>query len=465
MQTDIVFSPELIRRYDVPGPRYTSFPTADRFVDTFDATSFEQHLAKRASDGVPGGIERGLSLYFHIPFCNTVCYYCACNKIVTKDRELAERYITYLDREMSLQTAHLSGSRQVVQMHWGGGTPTFLNARETVRLMRAIRDHFQLKRDGEHSIEIDPRKVSPEKIALLADEGFNRMSLGVQDFDPLVQIAVNRVQSVTETRTVVDAARANGFRSVSMDLIYGLPHQNVERFSSTLDTVLAMQPDRIALYSYAHLPTRFMPQRRIDAGHLPSADEKLAILARAIEKLGEAGYVYIGMDHFARPGDELAIAQRRGSLHRNFQGYSTHAACDLLAFGVSAISSVGGAYSQNEKDLLTYYAAIDRGDLPVMRGWVMSNEDLMRHTIIQSLMCRFELSFEAIEQAFNIRFRDVFAAEIEALRALEEEGLVRLERDWLSVTEAGRMLVRVVAMVFDNYLRRDSAKPRYSRVI
>ncbi|GAA5157577.1 oxygen-independent coproporphyrinogen III oxidase [Viridibacterium curvum] len=465
MPKNISFNPDLIRRYDLPGPRYTSFPTADRFVDVFDSTALEQHLARRASDGVLGGIERGLSLYFHIPFCNTVCYYCGCNKIVTKDRSLADRYISYLDREMSMQTAFLSGSRQVSQMHWGGGTPTFLDGREIVRLMRAIREHFQLKRDGEYSIEIDPRKVSNDKVALLADEGFNRMSIGVQDFDPLVQMAVNRVQSIAETRSVVDSARTNGFRSVSMDLIYGLPLQDVSRFANTLDSVLEMQPDRLALYSYAHLPARFMPQRRIDAGQLPAPEEKLALLALAIEKLGEAGYVYIGMDHFARPDDELAVAQRRGSLHRNFQGYSTHAECDLLAFGVSAISSVGGAYSQNEKDLAQYYAAIDRGDLPVMRGWVMSSDDMMRHAIIQSLMCHFELSLEAIEQAFGINFRETFAYEIAALRPLEDAGLVRLDGDWLSVTEAGRMLVRVVAMVFDNYLRRDSAQPRYSKVI
>lgn len=461
MRQSIVFDPELIRKFDIPGPRYTSYPTADRFTDAFDATAFEQRLAARAS----GGIERPLSLYFHIPFCNTVCYYCACNKIVTKDRTLSERYIDYLVREMDMQLQHLSGPRQVVQMHWGGGTPTFLNEAEMRRLVGAIRERFQLKAGGEFSIEVDPRKVGEDQVKLLAELGFNRMSVGVQDFDPVVQKAVNRLQSEDETRNVIEAARANGFRSISLDLIYGLPFQTVARFEQTLDRVLALRPDRLALYSYAHLPTRFMPQRRIAAEDLPTPDDKLAIFARALERLSAEGYVYIGMDHFARPDDELAEAQRRGWLHRNFQGYSTHAECDMLAFGVSAIGRVGGAYVQNEKDTEPYYAAIDRGDLPVMRGWVLSAEDLMRHAIIQSLMCHFELSMEAIEQGFNINFRHEFAAELEELRALEQAGLVTFEDDFITVTDAGRLLVRAVAMVFDHHLRADRAQRRYSRVI
>lgn len=457
----IAFDPRLIRQFDIPGPRYTSYPTADRFTDAFDVTALEQHLAARAS----GGIERPLSLYFHIPFCNTVCYYCACNKIVTKDRSASGRYIDYLVREMQMVLQHLSGPRQVAQMHWGGGTPTFLNDVETRRLTGAIQSLFQLKPDGEYSIEVDPRKVSAETVELLGEVGFNRMSIGVQDFDLQVQQAVNRVQSEAETRLVVETARANGFRSISLDLIYGLPHQSVASFDRTLDTVLALQPDRLALYSYAHLPTRFMPQRRIAAEDLPSPDEKLAIFARAVERLSAAGYVYIGMDHFARPDDELAEAQRRGWLHRNFQGYSTHAECDMLAFGVSAIGRVGGAYMQNEKDLLPYYAAIDRGDLPVMRGWVLTREDLMRHAVIQSLMCHFELSFEAIELGFGVDFRNEFAVELEELARLEQAGLLKFEGDFITVTDAGRLLVRAIAMVFDHHLRADQAQRRYSRVI
>lgn len=461
MKQSIIFDPQLIRKFDVPGPRYTSFPTADRFTDAFDATALEQCLGARAG----GGIERPLSLYFHIPFCNTVCYYCACNKIVTKDRTASARYIDYLVREMEMQLQHLSGPRQVVQMHWGGGTPTFLNEEEMRRLVGAAQELFQFRPDGEYSIEVDPRKVSTEQVALLAELGFNRMSIGVQDFDPVVQKAVNRLQSEEETRTVVEAARANGFRSISLDLIYGLPFQTVERFEHTLDRVLALQPDRLALYSYAHLPTRFMPQRRIASEDLPTPDDKLAIFARALERLSSEGYVYIGMDHFARPDDELAEAQRRGWLHRNFQGYSTHAECDMLAFGVSAIGRVGGAYTQNEKDLLPYYAAIDRGDLPVMRGWMLTQEDLVRYAIIQSLMCHFELSLEAIEQGFNLDFRRSFATELEELRRLEQAGLVRFEDDFIVVTDAGRLLVRAVAMVFDHHLRADQAQRRYSKVI
>lgn len=461
MNQTLIFDPALIRNFDVPGPRYTSYPTADRFSDAFDATALEQQLAKRAV----GGIERSLSLYFHIPFCNTVCFYCGCNKIVTKDRSVASRYVDYLIREMDLQLAHLTGHRDAAQIHFGGGTPTFLPASEMRRLMNAIRERFPFKRGGEFSIEVDPRKIDAASVAMLSEVGFNRMSIGVQDFDPLVQAAVNRVQSLDETLSVLTAARRFGFKSVSMDLIYGLPHQTVERFDRTLDIVLSMQPDRLALYSYAHLPARFMPQRRISNEDLPTPEVKLDILARAVARLSSHGYSYIGMDHFAKPDDELAIAQRRGSLHRNFQGYSTHADCDLLAFGVSAIGNVAGAYAQNEKDLLPYYAAIDRGDLPVMRGWVQDQDDLMRQSIIQSLMCHFELSFEAIEQSFGILFKDYFAPELARMASLEEAGLVRLEEGWLMVTPAGRFLVRVVAMNFDKYLQANKPVQRYSRVI
>lgn len=406
-----------------------------------------------------------LSLYFHIPFCNTICYYCACNKIITKDRSLSARYITYLEKEMALQAAALTGARTVSQMHWGGGTPTFLSVLEIQQLMAAIRLNFELMPDGEFSIEVDPRKVSPEVVALLANEGFNRMSVGVQDFDPAVQAAVNRLQSVEETRTVIEAARENGFGSISVDLIYGLPHQTVERFARTLDTVLGMLPDRIALYNYAHLPTRFMPQRRINESELPAPDEKLRILALAIESLAAAGYVYIGMDHFARPQDELAIAQREGRLQRNFQGYSTHAECDLLAFGVSSIGKAGGAFSQNERELEAYYAVLDRGELPVMRGWALSEDDELRNAVIQTLMCDFALSYGKFRESFGIDFAQYFNAELQELKSLAQAGLVELEEDGLRVTDAGRMLVRILAMVFDRYLRSDREQRRYSRVI
>lgn len=458
MAQTICFDSDLIRRFDVPGPRYTSYPTADRFGDGFDAPTLARHLAT-----IQGG--QNLSLYFHIPFCNTICYYCACNKIITKDRSLSARYIDYLQREMAMQAALVAGPRKVVQMHWGGGTPTFLSAEEIRTLMRGIRQHFELQPGGEYSIEVDPRKVTREMVALLAEEGFNRMSLGVQDFDPLVQKAVNRIQSIEETQLVLDAAREYGFGSVSVDLIYGLPHQNVERFARTLDTVLAMQPDRLALYNYAHLPTRFMPQRRINTEDIPAPDEKLQILSLAISKLGEAGYVYIGMDHFARPDDELTVAQREGRLQRNFQGYSTHAECDLLAFGVSSISKAGGTFSQNQRDIEAYYAAIDAGQLPVMRGWVLSDDDKLRNHVIQTLMCHFALTFAEIDSAFGIRFQDYFADELASLRDLAEAGLLTMDAAGIMVTDAGRMLVRIIAMVFDCYLRQDQQQRRYSRVI
>ena len=342
-QTDLIFDPQLIRKFDINGPRYTSYPTADRFVEAFNAEALRAWLAKRAV----GGVSKPLSLYFHIPFCNTICYYCACNKIITKDHGRSAKYLKYLAKEIEMQAACLEGSRQVTQLHLGGGTPTFLSHDEMRELMAAVREHFTLVPNGEYSIEVDPRKVDFDTVKLLAELGFNRMSVGVQDFAEDVQQAVNRIQSFDETKLVIDAARANGFKSVSMDLIYGLPRQNPTSFDRTLDQVLEISPDRISLYSYAHLPGLFKPQRRINSGDMPTADTKLALLQLGIRRLTEAGYVYIGMDHFAKPDDELTIAQRQGRLHRNFQGYSTHAECDLLAFGVSAIgySSGAGGYS------------------------------------------------------------------------------------------------------------------------
>lgn len=457
----IFFDPNLIRRFDVPGPRYTSYPTADRFLADFSAENQQNHLARLAT---PTGT-KALSLYFHIPFCNTICYYCACNKVITKDRALSAKYIDYLGREMALQAAHLPEPRPVAQMHWGGGTPTFLQPDEIRRLMASIREHFTLQAGGEFSIEVDPRKVTPQVVALLAEEGFNRMSVGVQDFDPKVQAAVNRIQSVEETRVVIDAARAEGFRSISVDLIYGLPHQTLSGFGQTLDTVLAMQPDRLALYNYAHLPSRFMPQRRIAEADLPNPEAKLQILALAIERLGAAGYVYIGMDHFSRPDDELAVAQREGRLQRNFQGYSTHAECDLLAFGVSSIGKAGGAFSQNQRELDPYYAALDRGELPVMRGWALSDDDVVRNAVIQTLMCNFSLSFKDFGARYGIDFPTYFASELTELKELADSGLLELGAQGLDVTEAGRMLVRIIAMVFDRYLRSDREQRRYSRII
>ncbi|MCL4679921.1 MAG: oxygen-independent coproporphyrinogen III oxidase [Rhodocyclaceae bacterium] len=458
---DVIFDPQLIRRYDVNGPRYTSYPTADRFVEAFDADAYRLWLGKRTV----GGISRPLSLYVHIPFCNTICYYCACNKIITKDHGRSAKYLKYLGKELALQSGFLDGSHDVVQLHWGGGTPTFLSHDEMRQLMASIRSHFRLLPNGEYSIEVDPRKVDEATVALLGELGFNRMSLGVQDFDPAVQEAVNRVQSIEETETVLRAARENGFKSISVDLIYGLPKQNVISFNRTLEEVIRLSPDRLSIYNYAHLPSLFKPQRRIAESELPSADAKLQILQLAIRRLTEAGYVYIGMDHFAKPDDELAVAQRQGRLHRNFQGYSTHAECDMMSFGISSIGMVGPSYCQNVKTLDEYYDRLDNGVLPVYRGIELTPDDLLRRSIIQALMCHFEVSIEALEVAHLIDFKRYFAAEIADLREMEKGGLLRLDEKWISVQPRGRMLVRAIAMVFDRYLRADRERARYSKVI
>ena len=458
---DIVFDPQLIRRFDVNGPRYTSYPTADRFVEAFNAEAYTHWLGKRTV----GGINRPLSLYFHIPFCNTICYYCACNKIITKDHARSAKYLKYLDKEVAMQAAALDGGREVLQLHLGGGTPTFLSHDEMRELMAIVHKHFTLVPNGEFSIEVDPRKVDFETVKLLADVGFNRMSIGVQDFDIDVQKAVNRVQSFDETKLVLDSARDLGFKSISMDLIYGLPKQNVISFNGTLERVLELSPDRISLYSYAHLPTLFKPQRRINPPDMPTADTKLQILQLAIRRLTESGYVYIGMDHFAKPEDELTVAQRQGRLHRNFQGYSTYAECDLLAFGVSAIGKVGPTYAQNVKTLDEYYDILDRDELPVLRGIELTSDDLLRRSIIQALMCHFEISIESIQISHLIDFKTYFADEIADLKEMEEAGLVKVDDQWISVMPAGRLLVRGIAMVFDKYIRADRERTRYSKVI
>ncbi len=458
---NLIFDPQLIRRFDINGPRYTSYPTADRFVEAFDASALQDWLGKRAV----GGMSRPLSLYFHIPFCNTICYYCACNKIITKDHARSSKYLKYLAKEIEMQAASLGGTKQVTQLHLGGGTPTFLSHEEMQQLLDSVRAHFNLVPNGEYSIEVDPRKVGYDTIAFLSDLGFNRMSVGVQDFAEDVQEAVNRVQSFEETKLVIDAARTTGFRSISLDLIYGLPKQNVISFNRTIEQVLELAPDRISLYSYAHLPGLFKPQRRIVPIQLPSADSKLQILQLAIRRLTEAGYVYIGMDHFAKPDDELTVAQRQGRLHRNFQGYSTQAECDLLAFGVSAIGKIGPVYSQNVKTLDEYYDALDRDELPVLRGIELTADDLLRRSIIQALMCHFELSIQSIEIAHLIDFRSYFAEELTDLVEMEAAGLVKMDGDWISVMPAGRLLVRGIAMIFDRYLRADRERARYSRVI
>ncbi|CAN7640649.1 oxygen-independent coproporphyrinogen III oxidase [Pseudoduganella sp. LjRoot289] len=447
----MTFDAGTIRRLSTSGPRYTSYPTADRYTPDF---GYGSYLEAVAGLKMRGGARGPLSLYVHIPFCDTVCYYCGCNKIVTKDRAKAATYLSYLKQEIGMQGKLFSGMNQVGQLHFGGGTPTYLSDRQMEDLMAHLRKNFEFAPDseGEYSIEIDPRTVTPERVRSLRAQGFNRVSLGVQDFDAEVQKAVNRIQPEAETLSIMRAARDAGFRSISIDLIYGLPKQTLDTMRQTLAKVVAASPDRIALYNYAHLPHLFKPQRRILEADLPQAGVKLDMLALCIRQLTAAGYVYIGMDHFAKPGDDLAVAQRQGRLHRNFQGYSTHAEADLVACGVSAISSVGNTYSQNEKTLDAYYEQLDQGRLPVARGIRLSTDDLLRRIVIQKLMCNFELSIASIEQACPIRFADYFAAELAQLRALEEDGLIAIDAEWLSVTLKGRLLVRNICMVFDRYL-------------
>ncbi len=464
MPANLDFQPELIRRFDVAGPRYTSYPTADRFRPDFSAADYAAGLRERGGD-----VHTPLSLYVHIPFCETLCYYCGCNKIPTKNHARSGPYLDQVEQEMGMVAGLLGARLPVTQLHWGGGTPTFLSDAEAERLMGMTRRHFALQPGGEYSIEIDPRKVSAARVAHLAALGFNRMSVGIQDFDPAVQQAVNRIQSYEETRDVIAAARANGFASISVDLIYGLPRQNAFNFAATLEQVIALRPERVALYSYAHLPQRFTPQRRIHAADLPEPQAKLVLLGLAIRRLAHAGYVYIGMDHFALPDDELARAQQQGKLQRNFQGYSTQADLDLLAFGVSGISKLGRQYIQSVKTVEAYGAALAAGGLPVERGLSLSADDLVRRDAIQRLMCDFALDLQALAQRHGLHdAADHFAADLQRLQPLEQAGLLQREGLKLRVTPQGRLLVRIIAMQFDRPLHDAAAllqTPRYSRVI
>ena len=457
----LVIDAQLLQKYGGNGPRYTSYPTADRFVEAFDARAYRHWLENRSI----GGFARPLGLYVHVPFCDTLCFYCACNKIATRDHTKSRKYVEYVAREAKLAADSLGPDRRVSRMHWGGGTPTFLGGEESARLMDALRTNFDFDPNGEYAIEMDPRRVGFDQVAGLGRLGFNRLSVGVQDFDPVVQRAVNRIQSVDETRVVIEAARTHGFRSVNMDLIYGLPRQTVEGFDATLERVIECDPDRIALYSYAHLPAVFKPQRRIVEADLPSPEVKLQLMTRAIRRLEAAGYLHIGMDHFARPHDELAIAQRQGRLTRDFQGYSTGGEGDLVGLGVSSIGRVGPTYVQNVKTLDDYYSRLDRGELPVLRGIELKADDLARRAVIQALACHFVLSKESIEIAHLIDFDTYFAAEMKELAGLAADGLVEFDGDWIHVTPRGRLLVRAVCMVFDRYLRETQQRASYSRVM
>ncbi len=466
MDQSVRFDPELIRRYDKSGPRYTSYPTAVQFHPGFGADDYRQQARLSNEHSRQQAQPTPLSLYFHIPFCDTVCFYCGCNKVVTKDRSRAQPYLQRVHREIALQSELFDDDRVVEQLHWGGGTPTFISHEEMRELMRVTRQHFQLCDDdsGEYSIEIDPREVQADTLALLRELGFNRLSLGVQDVDPRVQKAVNRIQPNDITAAAIEHARREGFKSVSIDLIYGLPFQSVAGFERTIEQILAFSPDRLSVFNYAHLPEMFKPQRRINEADLPSPAEKLDILKMTIERLTAAGYVYIGMDHFAKPDDELAVAQRQGSLYRNFQGYSTHAECDLIPLGITSIGLVNRCYSQNVKDLDSYYQLIDAGELPILRGITLSDDDILRREVISQLICHFTLDMASIEQDFGIDFESYFAHELQTLAEMATDGLLEISNRTIQVSPAGHLLIRNICMVFDKYLRQQKAQ-RFSKVI
>ncbi len=458
-------SPELLGRLDVPGPRYTSYPTADRFVEAFGPADHQRALGSRAQGAARRTGSMPLSLYVHVPFCESVCYYCACNKVVTRHHERAAPYLDAIEAEVALHVAEIGVGQVVTQLHLGGGSPTFLSDEELARLMAMLRRAFTLAPGAEVAIEVDPRTVDETRLAALAALGFNRISFGVQDFDPAVQQAVHRVQSYGSVGTLLEVARALGFTSTNVDLIYGLPQQTGASFARTLEQVCALRPDRVALYAYAHLPQRFKPQRRIDAALLPAPLQKISMLAQAIQAFDDAGYTYIGMDHFALPHDSLAVARRQGRLHRNFQGYSTRPDADVIGLGVSAISRIGATYSQNAKTLDDYVDAVTRGQFATVRGIALTRDDLMRRAVIMALMCQGRVDFESISLAHLVDFQQTFAAELEALKPLQDGGLVEVDAAAIEVTPLGWYFVRNIAMVFDRYLQVDQTRRQFSRVV
>lgn len=452
---------EMLQKYDVSGPRYTSYPTADRFVEAFTEESYKLALEQRRV----AGATLPLSIYVHIPFCESLCFFCACNKIVTKHHERSVEYLRYLNREIDLHIEHLGAGQTISQLHLGGGSPTFFSDDELSELMTMLKRNFVFAPNGEYSIEVDPRTVNEARLQHLSELGFNRLSFGVQDFDPEVQKAVHRIQPAEQVFSLVEAARRLKFESVNVDLIYGLPMQTPESFTRTLAQVVELRPNRIALYGYAHLPERFKPQRRISEYELPAAQDKITMLSNALSAFMNAGYVYVGMDHFALPDDDLAIAKRQGRLHRNFQGYSTQPDCDLISLGVSAIGRVGSTYSQNAKTIEEYYDYLNQGRFPVVRGLALSLDDLVRRAVIMAIMCQGALQYESIELAYMIDFKTYFAKELELLKEQEATGMVELDDTGLQVTDTGWFFVRAVAMLFDRYLQTDRNRARFSKII
>jgi len=454
---------DLARRYATSGPRYTSYPTAPQFTPEFDLQRYKNWQA-----GTPRRSE-ALSLYVHLPFCRDICYYCACNKIVSRKPGLAAEYLEHLFSEIALQSALVGRERPITQMHWGGGTPTYLDGGQITELMHVLASNFRLLDKGyrEYSIEIDPRTVTPTTIALLKGVGFNRVSLGIQDFDDRVQKAVNRVQPYAQVAELVESVRAHGFRSMSFDLIYGLPYQDHYSMAETLRRVISLRPDRIACYNYAHLPERFLPQRSIDRHTLPEPEEKLLMAQMIAATLRDAGYRLIGMDHYVLPGDDLALARREDRLQRNFQGYSLRIAEDILGLGMSSISQIGDFYLQNARGLDEYTALTGEGLLPVTRGYLMKREDKLRRHIIMSLICALRLDIEECEVEFGICFNEHFAGALDSLRRAEADGLLKISRDSLTVTEIGRPFLRNICMPFDAYLadQATSGSTRFSATI
>ena len=458
---EVCFDQDLIVRYGGRGPRYTSYPTALQFTDRLTEADYRAKAKESNASDVP------LSLYIHIPFCHSLCYYCGCNKIVTRNEQRVARYMEMLYKEIDMQAELFDKARKVEQLHFGGGTPTYLDKKQLGALMDHLRASFNFDESDERefSIEVDPRTVDAERIRELWDLGFNRLSLGIQDFNEDVQKAVNRLQSQEEVEGLMSAAREAGFGSISFDLIYGLPHQTVESFDATLDIAIAMQPDRLAVYNYAHLPQRFKGQRMINAGDIPAPETKLDLLHHTIDKLCGVGYVYIGMDHFALPGDELVQARENGTLQRNFQGYSTHRQCDLIALGVSGIGGIGNMFAQNSVSTIEYEDIIERGELPIVKGLLVDDDDLIRAAVIQDLMCYDSLSFDDFSARHGIDFRDYFKAEIEKLDVLEKDGLITVSDAGIEITPSGRLLLRNIAMTFDRYIDLEENDSRFSKAI
>ncbi len=462
MDNKIVFNKDLIRRYDTFGPRYTSYPTAVQFTTDYDDEDYRRWVKYSNENPIPSP----LSLYLHIPFCDTICYYCGCSKVITKDKTKAAPYIKLLKQEIKLQGALFADDRKVTQIHWGGGTPTFLSDEEIKEIIDCIRENFNVvdNNEVEFGIEVDPRTVDKQRLKNLSEMGFNRISFGVQDFDPAVQEAVNRLQSTDEIKQHIDDARNFGFKSINIDLMYGLPKQTVQSFTQTLDTTIKLNPDRLAVYNYAHLPEMFKPQRRINEDELPSAEEKLNILQLCIDKLQDAGYVYIGMDHFAKESDDLVTAQREGTLQRNFQGYSTHADCDMIAMGITAISQVGDNYGQNVRTIEEYESYLKQNRIPVFRGIELEADDVLRREVINQLMCNNSLDIEQLEKRWRIDFKSYFKTSLEGLQQMADDGLLKISNTKLTITATGRLLARSICMQFDRYLQEQSNK-RFSKVI